>query len=394
MGGQRRTRGEGAIYQRHDHPTCPPLIDGKRADHTCHGLWVGRVDLGLVGGKRVRRQVTAKTKRELTPKFRALQREIEAGVLSDSMTVETWLRHWLDNVAAHELKPRTLTTYRGYAAMWLVPNLGKRRLVDLRNDDIRALHRTMERAGKSPATIRQAHMILRKSLSVAVMDRRLSSNPAEFVKAPKVDTHTTHGVLSRDDVWALLDLLEEYGRDGAWWLTSRYLVALLEGLRQGEALGVRWEDIDWTPGDEAINLVRQVQRQKGKGLVLAPLKTSDFIGDGRRVPLMPPVLESLRRHRETAADGFVWGGDKPMDPRQDWGIWKGVLWSAGVADRPLHAARSTTASILGEAKVPLKTIAEVLGHSQITTAWASYVKADERQKREGIEAGWKALSRS
>lgn len=350
--------------------------------------------MGLVNGKHDRKQVTAKTKALLIPKFRALQREVERGVMSDSMTTERWLNHWLDDIAAAELKPRTLTTYRGYANTWLIPQLGKRRLVDLTNDDVRTLRQTMERAGKTPATVRQAHMILRKALGVAVLDKKLGQNVAENVKAPKVDKNRGHGVLSRDDVWALMDLLEEFGRDGLWWVTSRYLVALLEGLRQGEALGVRWEDIDWTPGDEAITLARQVQRQAGKGLVLAPLKTSDFIGEGRRVPLMPPVLESLRRHRETAPDGFVWGGDKPMDPRRDWGVWKGILWSAGVADRPLHAARATTASILGEAKVPLKTIAEVLGHSQITTAWAHYVKTDERQKREGIEAGWKALSRS
>ena len=174
-------------------------------------------------------------------------------------------------------------------------------------------------------------------------------------------------------------------------VASRFLVALLVGLRQGEALGLRWGDVDWTEGGEAILLTRQIQRRKGEGLVVAPLKTSSRVGDGRRVPLLPVVAHALREHRRTAPDGYVWGGDRPTDPRRDWGTWKGVLWSAGVEDYPLHAARATTASILSEAKVPLKTIAEILGHSQITTAWAHYVHSDDRQQREGLEAGWRAL---
>jgi integrase len=103
------------------------------------------------------------------------------------------------------------------------------------------------------------------------------------------------------------------------------------------------------------------------------------------------VAFALAQHRQTAPDGYVWGGEKPTDPRRDWGVWKGLLWSAGCADHPLHAARATTASILGEANVPLKTIAEILGHSQITTAWAFYVKSDDRQKREGLNAGWEKM---
>ena len=389
----RRTRGEGSMFQRCDPAKgCPPMVNGERPAHNCRGLWVARVSLGLVDGKPARKQVTARTKRELSPKLRALQRDIEAGVRSDNMSVTGWLRHWLTNIAPHDLKPRSLSTYRGYTETWLIPNIGAHRLVDLENDHVRSLHRVMERAGKSPATIRQVHMILRKALAVAVLDKKIRDNVAVNVNPPKVDKSHGHGVLSRDEAWALMDLLQAYGDDGLWWVTSRYLVALLEGLRQGEALGLRWEDIDWTPGDEAINLVRQVQRQQGKGLVVAPLKSSDFVGDGRRVPLMPPVTEALRKYRESAPDGYVWGGEKPTDPRRDWGVWKGVLWSAGIPDRPLHAARATTASILGDAKVPLKTIAEVLGHSQITTAWTHYVKADERQKREGIEAAWKSIS--
>lgn len=372
--GVRRQRGEGSIFQRSD------------------GLWVGRIDLGNTGGKRVRRQVTARTLRELRPKFKALRDEIEQGVVGDNPAMETWLHYWLDKVAPAEVKPRTLATYKGYAETWLIPQLGRLTLRSLRTEHIRALHDHMAAAGKSPATIRQAHMVLRVALKHAVYDRRLVSNPAERVRAPRPGKGT-HGVLSREEARALLDLLEEYGRDGLWDVTSRFLVALLVGLRQGEALGLRWSDVDWTEGHEAIILTRQIQRRAGQGLVVAPLKTFDEVGEGRRVPLLPIVADALREHRATAPDGYIWGGEKPTDPRRDWGLWKGILWSAGVKDYPLHAARATTASILSAAKVPLKTIAEILGHSQITTAWAHYVHSDDEQNRAGLEAGFRELGR-
>ena len=369
----RRTRGEGSIYQRES-----------------DGRWVGVVDLGWVGGKRVRRTATAATLRELRPKFKALREMVERGVLTDEMTVDEWMGHWLDKIAPHAVKPRTLSTYRGYSATWIVPTLGKRKVRDLRPDHVRAMHEAMRQAGRSETTARQAHMILRKALADAVHERRIPYNPAEVVKAPRA-AKVTHGVLSEMETRALLDLLAEYGNDGLWWVTSRFLVALAQGLRQGEALGLRWEHVDLTPGRETLRLRQAIQRQKGNGLVVVPLKTKESVDEGRDVPLLAEVAYALRMHRGSAPDGYVWGGERPMDPRRDWGVWKGLLWSAGCADHPLHAARATTASVLDAAGVSLKTIAEILGHSQITTAWAHYVHSDDRQQREGLESGWRGL---
>lgn len=370
---RRRTRGEGSIFQRKD------------------GMWVGRLDLGLVGGKRVRPQVTAHTLKELRPKFAELKARTEVGVITSNDPLSSWLDYWLDTIIDRDLKPRTAIGYRGYVETWLRPNLGARKLKDVKPEHIRALHQIMRDAGKSDTTIRQAHMILRRALNDALLERKIAHNPAVNVKAPKA-VRGGHGVLSRDEARSMLDLLTAYGEDGEWGVTSRYLVALLLGLRQGEALGLRWSDVDLTPGAESISLERTIQRRPKVGLVVAPLKTKDAVGEGRTVPLLPSVAHALARHRETAPDGYVWGGEKPTDPRRDWGVWKGLLWSAGSADHPLHAARATTASILGEANVPLKTIAEILGHSQITTAWAFYVKSDDRQKREGLEAGFAMIT--
>lgn len=371
-GKPRRTKGEGSLFQRAD------------------GRWVGTVDLGWVGGKRIRRSRTGATMTEVRSKLKALRAEVDSGVVPVDVTVEAWMRHWLDTVAAAELRPRTVQGYRGYVTTWINPTLGKRKLRDLRTDHVRAMHRTMREAGRSETTVRQAHMILRAALDEAVNSSRLVDNVVKRVKAPSAASNP-HGVLSRDDALALLDLLAAFGDDGDWDVASRFTVALMAGLRQGEALGLRWEDVDLTQGAEVLTLRRTIQRQARRGLVESGLKSKT---SQRLVPLVGPVAHALRMHRETAPDGFVWGGGKPTDPRRDWGTWKGLLWSAGVPDKPLHAARATTASLLDFAGVSLKTIAEILGQAQITTAWAHYVHSDEGRKREGLEAAWTALSRA
>ena len=86
--GERRLRGEGAVYQRHDHESCPKEVDGERPKHNCRGHWVGVVDLGQIGGKRVRKTVTGHTLREVTAKFKALKKQLDAGVDPDNWTVE------------------------------------------------------------------------------------------------------------------------------------------------------------------------------------------------------------------------------------------------------------------------------------------------------------------
>jgi hypothetical protein len=125
MPDRRRGRGDGTVYQRAD------------------GYWVGQIDLGFIAGKRKRKTVTAKTRKEVLDKLRKKRREIDAGVLSDDATVEQWLNYWLDNVAAVKVRPRTLVGYRGYVRTWLVPYLGRHRLDKLRPDHIRALYAEM-----------------------------------------------------------------------------------------------------------------------------------------------------------------------------------------------------------------------------------------------------------
>lgn len=380
----RRTRGEGSIFQRCETSRgCPPVdpATGERAKHTCRGLWVGRVPVGLVNGKHDRKQVTAKTKALLIPKFRALQREVEQGVMSDSMTVEKWLTYWFENVAPTRCRQRTLDGYKTYLDQYLIPHLGKHRLDKLTPAHVRQLHAWMDGKGLSDSTRRQAHAILRRALVVAERDGKVSRNAAALVDPPPVGKKH-HDPISVEDARKVLKVL-----DGDP-LAARWACALLLGMRQGECLGLRWEDIDFDGG--RIYVRNELVRLRGQGMVLTPPKSQTSV---RVIPFgdVTPVAFALK---QTAHRGdYVFYGTT-RDTKADWAAWKALLVKAEVCaadvapgDMPaLHAARTTTASLLDEAGVSDKLIAEILGHSQVQITRRAYIHGNEDRHRAGLGA--------
>jgi len=347
---RRRVRGEGSFSQR-----------------SSDGLWVGTVDLGWAGGKRVRKSVSAKTRKAASAKFVRLKRDLEktGGVTSNS-TVEAWLNHWLDTIATERNRGRTLQGYRSYVRTWLIPQLGHHRLDRLSEDHVRAMLKAMRDQGKSDATRRQARAILQRALHVAEQEGRVSRNVARNVDAPSTET-AERTPLTLPEVRSIMTTIAGTP------LESRWLCALWLGLRQGEALGLRWEDVDLKAG--LMSIRQTVQRQTGLGLVVTPPKSK---ASRRTFPIPSLVLASLKRRQDLGLPGeLVWGKTAgPMDPRQDWQAWKDMLKAAGVGDHPLHAARNTTATLLMAAGVDVKLIAQILGHSTVKITQDIYQHGD------------------
>ncbi len=390
----RRGRGEGALYRRHER-SCPPIgPDGERPDHRCKGLWVAVLDLGVVDGRRKRVTVAASTKTAARTKFLDVKTAHEKGATFNRrrQTVGEWLNHWLDTIAAANVRERTLRGYRSYADTWLIPQLGAVRLDQLHQDHVRRLLTEMSEGNRSghasergrpcsEATKRQARAVLRKALDDAVADGHLAVNVAAGVKAPK--THTERRVpLTVDEAQAVLLAC---GDDP---MLSRWIVALYLGLRQGEALGLRWEDVDLPvdPHDPSVIRIRYaLQRVPGKGLVLVPPKTEKSRRDIEVPAFVTPALWH-RRRLVPASDPFVWsdGAGNGRDPKRDWSEWKALLTRAGVEDHPLHAARGTTATLLRLRGVDPVIVAEILGHTTVQTADRFYVMGNRAARQDAM----------
>lgn len=356
--GRRRIRGEGSIYQ------------------TADGRYHYSIDLGWSGGKRRRKTVSAKTKKDLQPKINKLRREQEAGLNRDgSTTVEAWLNYWHSEVAPNRVKPRTLRGYRGYLDTWLIPNLGKHRLDKLEAAHIRSLYQKMAKDGKSTATIRQAHAILRRALYVAVSDGKIIRNPAEAIEPPQPTAKGSHGKLTTDDARKVF----AYLRTQPVAVRSRWVVALQCGLRQGEALGLDWQDVDL-----AGRTIYVHQEQSDGKAIISTVKSKSSV---RMVDIPPDAHTALSAHADKT--GLIWG---PRDNKTDWKEWQTVLKGAGVSPATVHAARATCASILMEAGVPTKVIAEILGHASPRITEDAYTKGDAAMRRDAMAAMARLLS--
>ena len=359
---ERRTKGEGSIYQR-----------------ASDGRWVGVVDLGWVGGKRVRRTVSARTLREARVKFRALKAQVEGGVTGEDVTVEAWFTLWLDAIASRRVRPRTLDTYRGYVRAWVIPYLGRHRLSKLRAAHIEALYDAMRKEGRADATVRQVHAIIKRGLTDAVQREQLVRNPADVATAPKVPKGSHHAHLGTDDARKVLGAAQ-----GDTERLARVVVAILLGLRQSEALGLRWSDLVGS----SLAIERGLQRLKGKGLVETELKTQS---SRRVIPVPPGILAVLEAWRvESGGLGYVFGGASPTDPREDYEAWRAACIAAGVTPVPLHGARASTVTLLIEAGVPVHIVSAIAGHSDVSVTLKHYARSDPEQMSKAL-AGMDAM---
>lgn len=372
---KRRAKGEGSIVQRHDHPTCPPLIDGHRAAHRCQGRWAATLDVGR-GGKRQRRTLYARTQREAQRKLMAALRERDAGtIVTSSWTVERWLRYWLDVICIERgLKVNTLKSHRSKVEQYLIPHLGRHRVDHLQPEHVREMYAAMRKRGLADATLRQTHAILRRALAVAVREGKASRNVASDLDPPQV-VKVKRTPLS-----------VENARRAAQAGGLRWYLALYLGMRQGEVLALRWVNVNLEEG--WLFIEQSMSRAPGVGLVFDTPKTA---GSVRQIPLPAVVLSRFKvawaEHLASGGptDGLVFHhGGQPIDPRRDWQEWSDLLDSLDIPHVPLHAARNTAASLLEAHGVPSRLVGEILGQSTVAVTH-QYQLADLQRRREALE---------
>lgn len=266
----RRGNGEGSIYQSAD------------------GRWRGYVDLGYINGKRQRKYVTGRTRKDVAAQLRAAVYARDAGTLqigNAGTTVGDWLTFWVDTIAARKIRPSTLATYRGYITNRLTPALGHHRLDRLQPEHLEAFYRESEATGLSAATVLQMHRILSRALKIANRRGKVTRNVATLVDAPSVYREEIDPLTAEE---ARRILLTATGQRNA----PRWSVALAIGLRQGETLGLQWDAINLTA--KTLTVKHALQRQPGGGLVLVPPKSRA----GRRTVVLPdPLVAQLKEHR-------------------------------------------------------------------------------------------------
>ncbi len=373
------------------------------------GYWHGRVTVGVRDdGRSDRRHVMSASKATVTSKVRALEKGRDAGQLTrpgENWTVEQWLTHWLEDLTAPYVKVNTLAGYRVAVNHHLIPGIGKHRLTALRPEHlerlyVRLLATTTNRGTLTrPATAHQVHRTVRTALNEAVRRGYLSKNPALLARTPRVEDEEIDPY-TVEEVKQLFTAAAQ-SRNG-----TRWVIALALGLRQGEALGLKWSDVNWQTHTLTVsrNRLRPTYAHgcggscghEHAGYCTQRTETrtetdSTKSRAGRRAVGLPNELVQLldahrsRQLEERGRAAQLWtDGDwifatqtgAPINPRTDWSHWKQLLIQAGIRDGRLHDARHTAATVLLLLGVDQRSMMGIMGWSNpaMATRYAHMVE--------------------
>jgi integrase len=335
-----------------------------------------------------------------------------------ALTVGGWLHEWIET--RHHLASSTLKSYREHIQLHLEPGLGLIPLAELDVHDLVAFHRTLakrrrtrDRAPLSAATIQRVNTTLRAALNAARRQGLIDRNPASEIALPR-------GRRPRAVVWTD-DLITEWRRTGirppvsVWTAaqTARFLASCrehrlyaayhliaLRGLRRGEAIGLRWCDLDL---DRGIGYIcRQRVRLREQVLETAP-KTETSI---RPLILDRTTVTVLRQHRarqiaactatKSEPSGYVFTDlrGQPLHPEYLYYSFKKLTKAAGLPPIRLHDLRHTAASLALEAGADLKVVSDQLGHSSIVLTADTYISVLPPLALKAAEATAKLIAKA
>jgi integrase len=349
--GKRRGHGEGSIHLRPD------------------GRWCAIVDLGRdANGRRKRKYVYGKTRKEVADQLKALHRDVAAGInlTPEQTTVEQFLHRWLDEIIIHR-RPRTQESYRNTVRLHIVPYVGHHKLQKLSVEHVQAMVNKLTKSGLGARSVEYAALVLSRGLNQAKRWGYLQKNVVDGVELPRVKTHMVRPA-DEQQARALLDAVKGHRQEALYW------IVLFLGLRRGEVLGLRITDLDFDT--MTITIDGALQRQNGK------LERSDPKTEGsRRILPMPAALakvlrEHLRRldvERQQAGDAWQEHGylfptrvGTPSEPRNVVRNFKATLAAAGLpVTTRFHDLRHWCASLLIAFGTHPKAIQEILGHANI-----------------------------
>ena len=344
------------------------------------GVWEVRFDGGrdpLTGRRRQISRSVRGSKRDAQQVMNALVAEADAGgFIGTSTTFEQLCIQWLA-LAENDLSPTTLRRYKNLLSKRILPALGSRRVNSIRTVDLDRLYLGLSNdVGLAPATVRQAHAVIRRAFRQAVRWGWIATNPATNATPPRL----VRADLSPPNVDQVGKLLQQASTDDPD--LGRFLhVAASTGARRGEICALRWRNLDAKLN--TLTIERSIIEIPGG---IAEKDTKNHAN--RRMALDPGTLSVLEEQRRDALKRAAQSGAKLTDEsfifsREPDGL---IPWIPGNVTRRfqslrralgydsmrLHDLRHFTATRLMAAGVPVRTVSGRLGHANPSTTLSVY----------------------
>jgi integrase len=335
------------------------------------GRWRSRFvdDLGK------RRSVYARSPKDAAAKRDEALRNRHLGTLIGGpvQTVGQFLDRWLNDVARHSLRPRSFERYAGIVRLHIAPHIGHMQLGRLTGQHLARLYADL--ADKhSGASVRYVHAVLHRALDQAVRWRLIQTNPADAADRPRLRTPEMRP-LGPDEARRFLEAVQ--GDE----LEALYVLALATGMRQGELLGLRWQDVDLS--GRQLQVRHTLSRMQGEWW-LGPPKSERGV---RSIALTGPTVELLRAHRLREAErlllrkvrlwdeSFVFSDEvgNPLFGRHvTQRYFYGLLREAGLRQIRFHDLRHSAATLLLASGVMPRVVSEMLGHADVAFTLGRY----------------------
>lgn len=352
-----------------------------------NGSWTIQVYAGKdpeTGRKRYVSRTVRGSKKDAEAALANLVRAQETGLdLSAArLTVSAFLDRWLE-VSKERVKPRTHFRYAELMRLHVNPTLGATQLTKLRPLHIEELYGRLRKQGLSGTTVLQIHRVLHAAFNQAVRWQLLERNPADAVKAPRKSTQETSS-LTAEEIPKLLAAIE------GQFIELPTLIALGTGMRLGEVLGLRWQDVDLTTATARVRQTLQVTMR---------FDTPKSHRSTRTLSLPAFLVDALKRHRKSQNErrlmlGESWhefdlicerGDGQPLRPDTISKQFRTVARAADL-DVTFHGLRHTHASLMLAAGADLKVTSSRLGHSSISITADLYTHVASDQDRRAAEA--------
>lgn len=361
-------------------------------------VWYGKYDCpDPATGKRIYRRVSAPTRKECEERLReAIQKAAtDHSVREERLTVRDFLDRWLASVEP-TVRPATHRRYADLVRLHIAPVLGEIRLSKLSPLDLQRLYADRLAAGLSTTTVHHLHVMLHRALRQALRWGFVDRNVSEMTDAPR---RTLPDVMTWDDQQAAAFLAAADATD----LAALWRLALLTGMRRGELLGLKWEDVDLDRG--VLSVRRTLSRGKGGTWELGTPKTAA----GRRSIALPASCIGALRKRRVAQNaerlrlGSIWtdhdfvftnptGG--PLHVNSLMVAYERLVRTAGVPRIRFHDLRHTSATLMLANGVHPKIVQERLGHADISMTLNRYSHVTPGMQRDAADTLDAALNRA
>jgi integrase len=373
--GKHRGAREGSIFQR-------------KSD----GRWCAAVSVPGKGQKRF----YGRTKEEARQRLREALSKQEQGLplTVKRQTLGQFLDSWLQESVKPSVRPRTYASYAQMVRLHIKPALGHYQLAQLTPQDVQAFLRQKSETksqkgdGKlTPRTVSYLRAVLRQALNQALNWDMVTRNVAALATPPRSERHEAKALNPEQAI----ALLQSAGGDR---LEALYVTTLVTGIRQAEALGLRWGDLDLEAG--TLSLRKQLQRIDGEWVLNQPKTT----GSRRVLPLLPRAVEALRAHRKRQTEerlraGPLWENERdlvfttaigaPLHAKVVVDQFKALLNRAGLPDVRFHDLRHSCASLLAHLGVHPSVVVAILGHSTYRLTMDLYTHVDAAALRDAAD---------